>query len=182
MISRLLLFLSILALPALAQIQVLQFDGTSETPVGSVVDMGSAAPGDIVEVRFRVRNIGSGATTLQTLSITPGSGFKISVAPSLPYTLAPYSGPASEAEFRVAFNPTAAGSYSAFLLVNTINIIVRGTATASAVLTHAGSNTPPAAGAVIDFGSVVRGNSRPQNLTLTNSNTASHTLPPPTLR
>src|SRR5260370_41538849 len=171
MISRLLLFLSILALPALAQIQVLQFDGVSETPVGSVVDMGSAAPGDIVEVRFRVRNIGSLATTLQTLSITPGSAFKISAAPSLPYTLAPYSGPASEAEFHVAFNPTAAGAFSAFLLVNTINIIVRGTATASAVLTLTGSNTPLAAGAVIDFGSVLRGSSRLQNLTLTNSGT-----------
>src|SRR5258708_26918501 len=176
MIIRILSLLSILALPALAQIQVLQFDGVTETPVGSVVDMGSAAPGDIVEVRFRVRNIGSGATTLQTLSITLGSGFKISNAPSLPYTLAPYSGPASEAEFRVPFNPTAAGSYSAFLLVNTINIIVRGTATASAVLTLAGSNTPLAAGAVIDFGSVLRGSSRLQSFTLTNSSTVAITV------
>jgi len=76
MIARILLFLSILSLPARAQIQVLLFDGATETPVGSVVDMGSAAPGDVVEVRLRVRNIGSGATTLQTLSITLGSGFK----------------------------------------------------------------------------------------------------------
>src|SRR5260370_11145947 len=154
MITRILLFLSILALPALAQIQVLQFDGVTETPVGSVVDMGSAAPGDIVEVRFRVRNIGSGATTLQTLSITLGSGFKISNAPSLPYTLAPYSGPASEAEFRVAFNPTAAGSYSAFLLVNTINIIVRGTATASAVFYLGRPKHPLAAGATVNLSDI----------------------------
>jgi len=176
MIARTLLLLSVLSLPVLAQIQVLQFDGASETPVGSVVDMGSAAPGDTVEVRFRVRDIGSAATTLQTLSIA-GAGFKISITPSLPYTLAPYSGPASEAEFRVAFNPTAAGSYSAFLLVNTINVIVRGTATASAALTLAGSNTPLAAGAVIDFGSVLRGSSRLQNLTLTNSSTSAITVP-----
>src|SRR6266850_1309955 len=174
MIARALLFF--LSLPVLAQIQVLQFDGTTETPAGSVVDVGSAAPGDIVEVRLRVRNIGNSATTLQTLSIT-GAGFKISVTPSLPYTLAPYSGPASEAEFRVAFNPTAAGPYSAFLLVNTINIIVRGTATASAVLTLAGNPTPLAAGAVIDFGSVLRGSSRLQNFTLTNSSTLAITVP-----
>jgi hypothetical protein len=174
MIARALLFF--LSLPALAQIQVLQFDGTAETPVGSVVDMGSAAPGDTVEVRFRVRNIGSSATTLQTLSLT-GAGFKISVAPSLPYTLAPYSGPASEAEFRVAFNPTAAGSYSAFLLVNTINIIVRATATASAALTLAGNPTPLAAGAVIDFGPVLRGGSRLLSLTLTNSSTLAIMVP-----
>ncbi|HEY6393022.1 MAG TPA: choice-of-anchor D domain-containing protein [Bryobacteraceae bacterium] len=175
MIARILLFLSVLSLPALAQIQVLQFDGTTEIPVGSVVDMGSAAPGDVVEVRFRVRNIGSAMTPLQTLSIT-GAGFKISVAPSLPYTLAPYSGPASEAEFRVAFNPTAAGAYSGFLLVNTINIIVRGTATASAALTLAGSSAPLAAGAVIDFGSLLRGGSRLQNLTLSNSSAGAITV------
>src|SRR5437016_3391441 len=167
MITRTLLFLSILSLPALAQIQVLQFDGVSETPVGSVVDMGSAAPADVVEVRFRVRNIGSGMTMLNTLSIT-GPGFSFSVKPSLPVILAPYTDARSEAEFRVAFNPTAAGSYSAFLLVNTINIIVRGTATASAILTLAGSNTPLAAGAVIDFGSAVRGSTHLQYLTLTN--------------
>jgi hypothetical protein len=177
MISRILLFLSILSPPAMAQIQVLQFDGTNETPAGSVVDMGSAAPGDIVEARFRVRNIGSGPTTLQTITIT-GPGFTLPPAslPSLPKILAPYSGPASEFEFRVAFNPTTAGPYSAFLLVNTINIIVRGTAT-SAALTIAGSNTPLAAGAVIDFGSVLRGNSRVQNLTLTNSSTLAITVP-----
>jgi hypothetical protein len=56
--------------------------------------------------------------------------------------------------------------------VNTINIIVRGTATASAALTLAGNNTPLAAGAVIDFGSVLHGGSHLQNLTLTNSSTA----------
>ncbi len=176
MITRILFFLSILCLPVAAQIQVLLFDGTTETPAGSVVDVGSAAPGDVVEVRFRVRNIGSGPTNLQTLSITSNSGFKISVAPSLPFILAPYSGPASEAEFRVAFNPTAAGSFSGFLLVNTINIIMRGTATASAALTLAGSTTPLAAGAVIDFGSVLRGGSRLQNLTLTNSGTVAITV------
>jgi hypothetical protein len=177
MIARMLLFVSILSLPALAQIQVLQFDGTAETPVGSVVDMGSAAPGDIVEVRFRVRNIGSGPAVLQTLSITPRSGFNFSAQPSLPYTLSPYSGPASEAEFHVAFNPAAAGPYSAFLLVNTINIIVRGTGAAAVALTLAGSPTPLAAGAVIDFGSVLRGSSRLQNLTLTNSSTLAISVP-----
>jgi hypothetical protein len=173
MITRILLFLSILSLPALAQIQVLLIDGTTATPAGSVVDIGSAGPGDTVEARFRARNIGSGMTTLQTLSITPGSGFKFSAQPSLPYILAP----GSAVEFTVAFNPTAAGPYSAFLLVNTINIIVRGTATASAVLTLTGNPNPLAAGAVIDFGSILRGNSRLQNLTLTNSSMLAITVP-----
>jgi len=173
MIARILAFLAISSLPALAQIQVLLFDGTTDTPAGSTVDMGSAAPGDIVEARFHVRNIGNGATELKTLSITPNSGFTISFVPPPNYILAP----GSQVEFRVAFNPTAVKPYSAFLLVNTINIIVRGTATASAALTLAGSNTPLAAGAVINFGSVLRGGSRPQSLTLTNSSTLAIVVP-----
>ncbi len=168
MTSKLFLFLSLLPLPALAQIQLFLFDGTNETPVGAIVDVGAVSPGDSIETRFRAKNIGTSTATLQTLSIS-GSGFKISAAPSLPYIIAP----GSEAEFRVAFSPTTTGSYSAFLLVNTINVIVRGTAAATAVLTLAGSNTPLAAGAVIDFGSVQRGSSRVQGFNLTNpGNTA----------
>lgn len=171
MIRQLLLAGAILPLAALAQIQVLQFDGTNETPVGALVDVGSASPGDTLETRFRVRNIGAGPAVFQTLSLA-GSGFKISTAPSLPYTIAP----GSEAEFRVAFNPTSVGTYSAFLLVNTINITLRGKVARSAVLTVGGGNTPLAAGAVIDFGSVQRGSSRLQILTLTNPDNASITV------
>lgn len=171
MIARMLLLVSLLPLSAVAQIQLFQFDGTNETPVGASVDVGAASPGDTLEVRFRVRNIGSGPAVLQTLSLA-GAGFKISATPSLPYTIAP----GSETEFRVAFSPASAGSYSAFLLVNTINVILRGTAVPSAVLTLTGSNTPLAAGAVIDFGSVVRGGSRLQSFTLTNPASAGITV------
>jgi len=121
MIRRLLFAAAILPLAALAQIQVLRFDGTNENPVGAFVDLGSVSPGDTLETRFRVRNIGAGAAVFQTLSMA-GSGFRISTAPSLPYTIAP----GSEAEFRVAFNPMFIGTYSAFLLVNTINITCAG--------------------------------------------------------
>ena len=171
MMRRLLLAGAILPLAALAQIQVLRFDGTNETPVGALADVGPAAPGDTLETRFRVRNIGAGAAIFQTLSIA-GSGFRITTAPSLPYTIAP----GSEAEFRVAFSPTAVGSYSAFLLVNTINITLRGTVTPSATMTVGGGTTPLTAGAVIDFGSVQRGSSRLQTFTLANPNNASITV------
>jgi hypothetical protein len=167
MIRRLLLACAALPLAALAQLQVLQFDGTNDAPVGALLDVGSASVGDTLVTRFHVLNIGAGPAIFQTLSLA-GSGFTISVAPSLPYTIAP----GSEAEFRVAFSPTSIGTYSAFLLVNTINITLRGRVPPSAVLTVGGINTPLAVGAVIDFGSVQRGGSRLQNFTLTNPNSA----------
>ena len=171
MIRRLLLCCLILPLAALAQIQVSLFDGTNETPVGALVDIGSASPGDTLSTRFHVRNVGQGPVVFQTLSIA-GSGFTISLTPELPYTIAP----GSFAEFRVAFNPTSIGTYSAFLLVNSINITLRGSVTPSAGLAVGGDNTPLAAGAVIDFGSVLVGNSQVENFELTNLNNASITV------
>jgi HYDIN/CFA65/VesB family protein/centrosomal CEP192-like protein len=171
MIRRLLLCCVILPLAALAQIQVFLFDGTTETPIGALVDLGSASPGDTVSTRFHVHNVGDGPVVFQTLSIA-GSGFTISLTPELPYTIAP----GSSAEFRVAFNPTSIGTYSAFLLVNTINITLRAAVTPSAGLAVGDTDTPLAAGAVIDFGSVLVGSSRLQNFRLTNLNNASITV------
>src|SRR5579863_3331141 len=95
--------LAILPWSALAQIQVFQFDGTTETAVGSLCNVGPATPGDTLETRFRVRNIGSGPATFQTLGFTDAAGvhpsqdgFQIAAAPSLPYIIAP----GNFAEFR----------------------------------------------------------------------------------
>jgi hypothetical protein len=155
--ARILLFAALAPLSALAQLQVFQFDGTNQTAVGSVFNVGTASPDDTVTTRFLVRNIGTGPATLQTLGLA-GSGFSFSNVPSLPYILAPYTGsPVSEVEFDVAFSPTDVASYSAFLQVNTIEIILDGTGTQAAVLTLAGSNIPLAAGAIVDFGSLASG-------------------------
>ena len=77
MLFRALLFAALLPISALAQIQVFLFDGTKETAVGAVVGVGGASPGDTMETRFRVRNIGTGPAVLQTLSLA-GTGFTIS--------------------------------------------------------------------------------------------------------
>ena len=164
MTGRVLLFASLLPLSALAQIQIYQFDGATEKSVAASYDVGAATPGDTIETRFRVRNMGNGPAVFQTLSLS-GQGFRISAAPSLPYTIAP----GNEAEFRVVFSPTVTGSYSAFLAANTINITLRGSSVAAASVTLAGASTPLMAGAVIDFGSVVRGASQLQGFTLFNS-------------
>jgi hypothetical protein len=171
MIPRLLLCCALVPLAAIAQIQVFLFDGTNETPAGVLVNVGSASPGDTLQTRFHVRNVGEGPAMLQTLSIA-GSGFAISLTPLLPYTIAP----GSFVEFRVAFNPISVASYSAFLLVNTINITIQGTAIPSAGVAVGGSSTLLAAGAVIDFGSVPVGGSQLQTFTLANLNNANITV------
>jgi len=175
-IARLLLFAALLPISALAQLQLFVFDGTNETPAGAVLNVGSAGPGDTVTTRFRVRNSGTASATLQSLSLA-GTGFTFSAVPSLPYILAPYTGsPVSEVEFDVAFSPTSVASYSAFLAVNTINVILNGTGTPAAVLTLAGSNIPFADGAIIDFGSVPSGATKLLTFDLSNPSGISVTV------
>jgi len=171
MTARVLWLAALLPLSALAQIQLFQFDGTNDNPVGSLFNVGAAAAGDTIATRFHVKNIGSGPQTFQTLSLS-GVGFTISAAPSLPYIIAP----GSEVEFDVAFSPTTTGTYGAFLVVNTLNVALQGMGVAAAVLTLTGSNTPLAAGAVIDFGSVDTGSSKSQGFTLANTGSASLTV------
>ncbi|MGD0435675.1 MAG: choice-of-anchor D domain-containing protein [Bryobacteraceae bacterium] len=171
MTARILWLASLLPLTAMAQIQLFQFDGTNDNPVGSLFNVGAAAAGDTITTRFHVKNIGSGPQTFQTLSLS-GVGFNISAAPSLPYIIAP----GSEAEFDVAFSPTSNGNYGAFLVVNTLNVALQGMGVAAAVLTLTGSSTPLAAGAVIDFGSVDTGSGKTQGFTLANTGSASLTV------
>ena len=175
MIPRLLLFASLLPLCALAQLQVFEFDGTNYTPVGAVVNIGTAAPGDTIITRFRVRNMGSAPVVLQTISLA-GEGFTIRSSPSLPYTLSPYVGPTSEAEIDTNFSPTIVASYSATLAINSTSVILQGTAAPTAVLTLQGSNTPLQAGATVGFGSVAVGSKQTQGFLLSNTGTASITV------
>jgi hypothetical protein len=176
-IPRAILLASFLPLSALAQLQVFEFNGTTDTPVGTVLIVSAPAPEDTVETRFHVRNNGSAPVVLQTLSVA-GAGFTLQSAPSLGYILAPYTGLTSEAEIDIDFSPTIVTSYSATLVINTINMIIQGTVApsavvASAVLTLAGSTTPLGAGATVNFGSVDVGSVQTQGFVLSNSSTAS---------
>ena len=125
--NRLLLLAAVLAAPALAQVQVFEFNGTADSAVSGLYNVGAASPGDTLKTRFHVRNNGAGPASLQTLSLA-GIGFQISSAPSLPYIIAP----GSEVEFDVLFAPTTLGTYSAFLLVNTNMSVADATAQVSA--------------------------------------------------
>jgi hypothetical protein len=170
MIRPLLWFLA-LCFPICAQIQVFLFDGANETPIGAIVTIGTATPGDTLTARLRVRDIGAGPALLSTLSLA-GTDFQLVSYPSLPYTIAP----GAETEFKIAFSPDSIGSYNAFLLVNAVNIIVRGIAAPAAVLRLAGSSSALSAGATIDFGQVVRGASQPKNFTLSNTGASNITV------
>lgn len=175
MTARALVLATVLPLSALAQMNLVQFNGTTEIPVGTTLNVGSAAPGDTVETRFRVVNAGTGPATLQTLGLS-GQGFTLTDLPQLPYIIAP----GFEVEFRVDFTPATTGSYSAFLQVtgnpNTITVALTGTAVAGASLMLAGSKTPLAANAVINFGSVTRGSTQSQGFMLFNAGTANITV------
>jgi hypothetical protein len=162
---------ALLPLSALAQLQILEFNGTTDTPVGALVNVGTAAPNATIAARFHVRNTSSGPIVLQTVSLA-GDGFTIQSAPSLPYTLSPYVGPASEAEIDIDFSPTIVASYSATLLVNTTSIILEGIAAPSAVVTVGSSTTPLSSGATVSFGSVDVGSKQIETFVLSNSGTA----------
>jgi hypothetical protein len=167
MIARLLVFASLLPLSALAQLQVFQFDGTNYSPVASVANVGTVAPGDTLHTRLRVRNMESGPVVLQKISLS-GDSFKIISTPSIPYTLSPYAGPVSEAEIDVDFSPQFSATYAAFLLINNINIVLQGTAAPSALLTLAGNSKPLTSGSAFNFGSVAVGTTKAQGFVLSN--------------
>ncbi len=169
MIARLLLLSALLYAPAFCQLQLLQFDGVTETPVSQLYQLPNAAPGDNIETRFHVRNFGAGSVNITSLSVT-GAGFRLSSQPSLPYILAP----GAFLEFKVAFTPSATGSYSANLLVNTISVTLRGTVVATAVLSN--GSTPLIAGATINFGSTEPGTLLTQTFSLSNPSSAAITV------
>jgi hypothetical protein len=166
MTSRLLLLASLAPLSLFGQLQIFVYSGSTETTAGSLVNVGSAAPGDTVETRFHVRNTGTGPATLQTLSLS-GQGFTLVNSPSLAYVIAP----GLFVEFDVNFSPSSVGNYSAAVAVNNANLNLVGTAVPSAILTLAGSSTPLTSGASIDFGSVTAGSIKTLNFVLSNPGT-----------
>jgi hypothetical protein len=166
---RLLFLFALLPPGALAQLQLFEFDGTTEAPVSSLYQLPPAAPGDNVITRFRAFNTGVAAVTFQNLSIA-GEAFQISAAPSLPYVIAP----GSFAEFKVLFSPDAVGGYSANLLVNTIAVTLRGSAVAEPTL--AAGTTALAVGGTADFGTVLFNTMSTESFTLSNPNQSAVTV------
>ena len=148
---------------ASTQLQLLQLNGTTATPVSNLQDVGTAAPGDTLDLRFQIKNLGTVAATVQTIVVT-GTAFRLSAQPPLPYILA------SQAivEFHVAFTPTSPAAYSAVVTLNTTTTTIRATAVAAALVTF--GIAPLSAGTTADFGQTESGTSVTKTFTLTNSN------------
>jgi len=115
---------------AAGQLQLHWIDAPgSEQPVGEHFDVGVAAAGDILDTRFRIRNIGEASVVLERLRIK-GTGFSLQGHPSVPYVVAP----GSNVDFRVRFAPTDYGSYSAVLRINDTYVMIFGTSPVSLLL------------------------------------------------
>ncbi len=166
MIARIVLCAALLQIGAFAQLQLVEYNGTTEIPVTGLLNAGTAAPGDTLDIVFRVRNTGTAPATVQTIVVT-GYEFQISAQPLLPYVLATQA----EVEFHVAFSPTTPGLYSAVIAVNSVNVTITASAIPAALLSFGG--TPLGAGATADFGQIQWGTSIAKTFTLSNPNSVS---------
>jgi hypothetical protein len=68
------------------EFQLFTVRGTTETPVTGLVDMGSTATGQPLDVLVRVKNAGTTMATIQTLNVQ-GTGFRLYQAPTPPISL-----------------------------------------------------------------------------------------------
>ncbi|MBI4877972.1 MAG: choice-of-anchor D domain-containing protein [Acidobacteria bacterium] len=165
MITRVILA-ALLPLCAAAQLQTFAVAGGAMTPLGTLHDLGSAAPGDTIVARFWVRNSTAAPASLVTLGVA-GTGFALAGYPPLPYTLAP----SATVDFTVRFAPTATGGFSASLAVNGVVTLLRGTGLAAATVFLEGEDGSPEllrTGATIDFGRIERNSSSAHRVRLGN--------------
>ena len=122
-----------------------------EAPITGMLDVGSAAPGDILDTGVRLRNLGSAAVILSRLDVV-GAGFTVEGKPALPFTMAP----GVNADFRLRFRPNGSGSYSGTLQANTTTfLLVRGTSSAGLVLLRDG--LPVTNERTLEFGTITLG-------------------------
>jgi hypothetical protein len=165
----------LLPLVASAQFALSTVNGSAETQVGSVLDLGKIAAGDALAVRIRIRNTGTSTVHIKQFS-TSGSGFNIS-APSVPIPIAPGNLQDVLLNFSASIPSVYGGSLQINSDVNSVSVMVTATVVLGPVLTVfpvcTGSNGPPPS---IDFGSVQAGQLRLCNFYLQNPGTQDMTV------
>ena len=152
---------------AQAQIAVYTLDSAGvETAVEGLVELGTTAAGDVLDTRFRLRNIGTSNVTLQSLRAS-GAGFTIQNDPSKPYIMVA----GSNVDFRVRFLPAAFGSYSATLVVNDRTYLLRANSPAGVtILTEDGTTLQSTS--LVAFGRVENLLTATRTFLLRNGNTS----------
>jgi hypothetical protein len=164
---RLAALLTLTALPAAAQFQLLIADPAGDRSAPAVYDLGTGYAGDALTARFRLRNNSATPASVMTMTLG-GVGFSLS-APMLPVNLEPQS----SLDFAVSFRATDLGSYSAVLRAENVTILLT-----AAVQPRLSLRTDAVMiGDVIDFGSVARGNSVRHQFTLSNETPVVLTVP-----
>ena len=167
MTRRVLALAALFPLASFCQLQLFLFDGSNETAIGSSLSVGTAAVGDTLETRFRIRNVGSSSVNLTTIKLA-GSGFVLSATPTVPYILAP----GSPVDFKTVFSASVPATYSANLTINTLTVVLRASATPASQVAGVyldGSTTALPTGATLDFGSVQTGFSSSHSIKVDNS-------------
>jgi len=143
------LFLLLLPAALHAQLALFSFDGSTDTPVGQTYNFGNVAAGDVKDVRFHLKNIGTTAVTNAVIGTPQGTGFSLFAVNGSrgQNTIAP----GAELEFTIRFTTSLAtlGTYSASLQLTssapTITVILLASVTGAPVITvfpacTAGSN------------------------------------------
>jgi hypothetical protein len=139
---------------ALAQIQLFQVTGNTETAAPAMIGFGSLDAGDSAALSFRLRNTGTAPAQLGAVTVA-GTAFLL-VAPPVPASL----GVQGTFDFIVSFQPSAAGSYSATLLAAGTSVLLTGTAVPALtvqILGPAGALPLPG---TVDFGNAALGSSK----------------------
>jgi hypothetical protein len=165
MIARSILALAFLQLGASAQLQLFHFDGTTDTPIGSLYDAGTAATCDKLVARFHIKNTGAQSVSI-FINVT-GTGFGFAVNGLNPSVIATQQ----QLEFDVSFTPTTTAVYSATVTANSLSATIRATGIAASCVAF--GQTPLSAGATADLGLVEWGSSAARTFTLTNPSSTS---------
>jgi hypothetical protein len=152
----------------LAQLQLSIVKGSSEEPAGAVVDAGSVAVGEYVDLAFRIRNPGPAPVTLTKL-YAGSQAFRYFTSARLPLTMLA----GATLDFTVRFQPLAPDGASATLYVNDATYLLVGKGLPGLLLwiDQGAVASPVGTGNPIDFGSVMPGSSATQHLRLDNKTT-----------
>jgi hypothetical protein len=153
----------------LGQLQLSVHETSGDTPVGGVLELGTADVGQVTTTVCRLRNVGVASITLARLFVS-GTGFRLTGDPSLPHIVAP----GTNVDFSIQFRPTDFGPYTATLNINSASILLRASSNAAALLISGGVQL--SSGSSVDFGRLERGQSAKRSFELRNPTTAAVTV------
>jgi hypothetical protein len=139
-----------LPLAAHAQLALFAVNGTTETPIGTIFDIGKVALGDTRDVIFRARNMGSSNIQVTTLALN-GAGFSLTKY-SLPFAISV----GNSQDIALHFVAGIVATYSANFQLNSLNVLVLASSVPYATLSTAvGCLGPDPVSGTFSFGTIL---------------------------